>query len=63
MSKHVTWDYEESLVNYYHIYPVTGEGEELMGEDAFAPELPQTKESDDDIQKIVNALDRLAERL
>lgn len=60
MSRHVTWDYEESRVSHYHIYPVSGEGEELM-EDVITFELPQTKKNDDDVQIIVDTLDRMAE--
>ena len=53
---HIAWDYETT---YYHIYPMTNEGEVLINDYAITLELPETKENTDNVSKIVILLNKL----
>lgn len=61
MSKHFSWDYEESSTQYYHIYDASDIGEEMMSEGAIILDLPQTEENDRIVDSITQALESLAE--
>ena len=57
----IAWDYEETANPYYHIFV---NGGSLDGEmDAIRIAIPRTRENDNDIQIIVQALQRIELRV
>jgi hypothetical protein len=62
--KHVAWDYEEDATPpYYHVYAVSDAGEFMMDGDTLEITAPETPDYSADIQIIVDALDRIGDRL
>lgn len=57
---HFGWDYEESITNYYHIYPISDYGEVLM-EDSLTFDIGKNDENDIVIERIVKSLNTLCE--
>jgi len=55
---HFTWDYEDSLTKYYHIYPCSEEGEKI-GEDSICLNVSQSEFNDNIIQEIVGNMNLL----
>jgi hypothetical protein len=57
----IAWDYEESKTSYYHIYSYDGAIDELLS--SITIDIEQTEENTADIEIIVSALRRIAQRL
>lgn len=58
--KHIVWDYEESVIEYYHIYSVTDKGDSVL-DGAICLEVPKNKPNEKKVEKIVSALNELIE--
>jgi len=66
MGIHIAWDYEKLSPpheSYYNVYGLTDAGDRVIGEGSLAIEVPLTKANTSDINIIVEALNRIAERI
>lgn len=59
--KHFAWDYEDSVTKYYHIYPVSDAGDDLLIEGPLSLVAPETEDNSRLVGEIVQRLDQLAE--
>ena len=57
--KNFAQDYEESIAKYYHIYPCSGDGEEIT-EDSITLNLDRTVYNDELVLKMVEILNTLS---
>ncbi len=58
--KHIVWDYEEGIIDYYNLYSVTDKGESVL-DGAIILEVEKNKQNEKKVEKIVSALNDLIE--